>query len=330
MTVAGGPVHGEPGILDEQAAWLLLTVGDRRQHGGNDGYADELGVGYRWDSTVPHHADIKPGDAVIFWDKNSSLGASIIEEIKVGTATKLLKKCPSCGKAGIKRRAAMQPAYKCYKCGTTFDEPTIQWKLVTTYLSRHDVGWVDLPGVVAGKDLRLMCEDPGSQQSMRPFKWGAFVRALKVDGVAHSLDAINSSAKRIGGGHNLRTVRVRIGQPRFRKALVNKHGETCAFVGATPLEALEAGHLYSYAREAVHHTDGGLLLRRDIHRLFDLGFLAVNPSTWTIWVSPALASFAGYAELAGQSLNVDLSSGQRDWLKSHWKDHVVLEPIAHP
>ena len=38
-------------------SWLLLSVGEDRQHGGNDGYNDDPALTYRWDSRTP---DIAP------------------------------------------------------------------------------------------------------------------------------------------------------------------------------------------------------------------------------------------------------------------------------
>ena len=39
-------------------AWLALTVGEDRQHGGNDGYDDSPSSHYSWDETVPNHAAV--------------------------------------------------------------------------------------------------------------------------------------------------------------------------------------------------------------------------------------------------------------------------------
>ena len=63
---------------------------------------------------------------------------------------------------------------------------------------------------------------------------------------------------------------------------------------------LKAGQLYSYAALARHHEHGGLLLRRDIHRLFDDGEPPVNPSTLRIDVSSRIAQFHNYAALHGE------------------------------
>lgn len=63
--------------------------------------------------------------------------------------------------------------------------------------------------------------------------------------------------------------RVRKGQSRFRKALQNLYGSRCAFTG-TPEEAvLEACHIISHSKTGDNSLDNGLLLRSDIHVLFD-------------------------------------------------------------
>lgn len=304
-----------------QTAWLLLSVGEDRQHGGNEGYNDDPAVTYRWDSTVAHHADIAPGDTIVLWDKKTSIGASVIESIETGSKSKTLNKCPHCGKAGIKARKDKAPKYKCYKCGGVFDKPKTQRKNVITYETRHDIAWVDLAGVLSGPQLRNLCKDPKSQQSMRPLQWEALRNAVKAAGQGPVLDALTSSSARITGGHKERTVRVRVGQPQFRKTLIAKYGPVCAFTGTGPLTTLEAGHLYSYAKSGEHHTDGGLLLRRDVHRLFDLGFLAVDPMTLKIDVHADLHDFPVYKSLDGCALHVALTKRQKDWLEHHWSAH---------
>lgn len=151
----------ESSPLGAANCWLLLTVGENRQHGGNDGYDDDPRITYRWDSTVPHHAALSPGDAIVLWDKKTSIGASVIEDIHHGTTVKTLNRCPSCRKASIKARRTMLPTYLCNRCGETFNHPENIRKEVTTYETHHDVAWVDLEGVLTGAQLRNLCRDPG-------------------------------------------------------------------------------------------------------------------------------------------------------------------------
>src|SRR5687768_10372139 len=124
-------------------AWLCIAAGQDRQHGGNDGYDDIPSQCYRWDDTVPHHGDIRPGDTIALWDKRQLLGASVIEEIRESEATKLVRRCPRCAGAHIKPRKTLDPRWRCFGCSTNFDDPVIEMKEVDAYESRHEVGWVE-------------------------------------------------------------------------------------------------------------------------------------------------------------------------------------------
>src|SRR5689334_8841322 len=106
-------------------AWLVLAAGDDRQHGGNDGYADEPSTTYTWDDTVPNHAALEPGDALAIWDKRGLIGASVIERIDTGTAEKTLYRCPTCRGAHIKRRRTLSPAWRCFRCAENFEKPLL-------------------------------------------------------------------------------------------------------------------------------------------------------------------------------------------------------------
>ena len=63
--------------------------------------------------------------------------------------------------------------------------------------------------------------------------------------------------------------RVRKGQSRFRKALHTLYGSRCAFTGTDEVTVLEACHIISHAKTGDNSLDNGLLLRSDIHVLFD-------------------------------------------------------------
>jgi DNA-directed RNA polymerase subunit RPC12/RpoP len=304
-------------------AWLLLAVGDDRQHGGNDGYDDEPDVHYSWDSTVPNHGSLQKGDLIALWDKRRLIGVSTIEDISKGSKEKLLYRCSECGLAGIKSRKTKFPRYKCYECKAEFENPTSKVEQVTTYRSRHDAGWKNLDGVLSGPELRELCESPKSQLSLRPLRWADFAREIAARA---GLDVVGQVERRSPstltvGGHSLATVRVRRGQRAFRENLLQQYGPRCAFTGDAPASVLEAGHLYSYASLGTHHEHGGLLLRRDIHRLFDDGHLAVNPRSLRASVSPTLLRFPQYAALHDRPLTVNLKPTQIRWLTGHWNLH---------
>ena len=73
-----------------------------------------------------------------------------------------------------------------------------------------------------------------------------------------------------------RTVRPRLGQGTFRYALEQAYGQ-CAVTGEHSLPALDAAHIVPYGDGGDHALENGLLLRADIHRLFDRGYVTVTP-----------------------------------------------------
>lgn len=311
-------------------SWLLLAVGENRAFGSNDGYQDEPEAHYAWDSTVPNHARLAPGDAVVLWDKHTSIGMSVIESIESRPATKTVYSCPSCGMAHIKARRTKTPRYKCFRCHAEFEVPSSELKQVTKYTSSHANAWVDLAGLLSGAQLRVACYSPKSQLSMRPLDWELFKASAADAHVPEILTVIEAASAMIIGGHQTRNVRVRLGQAAFRRALIGRQGPVCAFTGAAPVPTLEAAHLYSYAKVGEHHQHGGLLMRRDLHRLFDLGLISVNPASLTISVAGSLASYPLYAELDGQTLAVTVTRAQTEWLQEHWNEHRVENAQVQP
>lgn len=254
-----------PIVRAMERSWLVLAAGDDRQHGGNDGYDDDPAWVYRWDDTVPNHAAMTAGDAIVLWDKRSLIGASVIEHVDEGTAIKNVYRCSNCGRGHIKRRKHKEPQWRCFDCFTNFDSPLVESRSVHTYDSRHDVGWVDLSGVLTGAQLRQLCVSPKSQLSLRPLRWSDFGASVKAVLPGTPLTVLEFRGERIRGGHTRATVRVRLGQAAFRTRLVAEYGPVCAITGPAPLATLEAGHLYSYADVGQHDDHGGLLLRRDVH-----------------------------------------------------------------
>jgi ribosomal protein L37AE/L43A len=300
---------------------LALAVSGRTQHGGNDGYSDDPQNSYTWDSTVQLHDAIRPGDVIAIWDKKLLLGVSVIEDIERSQTDKRVYKCPSCTKAGIKARQTKSPLYMCYKCKAEFDVPTSKPVHVTSYRSHHGGGWVGLEGALTGPQLRSLCLSPKSQLSFRELKWEAFCGALQDADLDPQIELVGSVARQVRSGHRPSWVRVRIGQSDFRRELRSQFGDVCAFTGPAPSAALEACHLYSYAAHGKHHEDGGLLLRADLHTLFDTGVIAVEPSTECINVSEEIRQFSEYARLHGDSIKVELTARHRRWLLEHWRFH---------
>ena len=74
-----------------------------------------------------------------------------------------------------------------------------------------------------------------------------------------------------------RPVAPRLGQGTFRVSVTDAYGRACAATNEHSLPALEAIHIRSYAREGPHEVRNGILLRADLHRLYDIGYITVTP-----------------------------------------------------
>jgi len=302
----------------QDVAWLCLTKPTNSFVAERDGYSDEIGSRYSWDNTVPNHAKPKAGDIVGIWDGTELLGISQIESIDVSASSKNRRRCPNdtCRSTDVRRRKGSTPIYKCGKCQFEFDTPNAEEIQVAVYTADFEAGWTKTQHIDASA-CRTLSLKRDSQHSIRE----AHAPALQaiVDGMPSRL---NSRFKRrnstVTGGHKLATVSIRVGQGAFRKSVLEKFSSVCAFTGLNHEAALEAAHLYRYSEHGTHHNNGGLLMRRDVHRLFDLGLIAVDYSTKTIDIHPELSPATEYKALHKQPLKVKISAAHWAWLALHW------------
>ncbi len=72
-------------------------------------------------------------------------------------------------------------------------------------------------------------------------------------------------------------IRPRLGQGAFRVLVTDIYDRRCAVTRERTLPALEAAHIRPYSEGGAHEARNGLLLRRDIHSLFDSGYVTVTP-----------------------------------------------------
>lgn len=309
-------------------SWLLLLKQENRVFAGNFGYEDEAEKFYSWDSTVPNHEKLQPGDKIVLWNGKYSLGVSSIASIAIKeNQRKERRRCPFCKTTDIRERKTIKPKFKCGKsaCGKEFDETQVEIESIKirTYRSNHEVGWVDLNGKYSDIELRESCLGFKNQHSLRRLDWNKFTDLIKGEEIEKEVNQrtnyVTNTIKQVPGGIKFRLTKVRIGQGAFRKNLLEKFKNCCAFTGLCPEQSLEAAHLYSYAGLERHEEGGGLLLRRDMHRLFDLGLILINPKTLKINIADTLRGFDTYADLNGKSLHVEIGNGERKWLKLHWK-----------
>jgi len=99
-----------------------------------------------------------------------------------------------------------------------------------------------------------------------------------------------------------RDVLLRQGQPPFRAALMDAYERRCAVTGTDVEQVLQAAHIVGYAESGDNALGNGLLLRADIHDLFDRGLLWISASS-KVAVAPELSATV-YGALDGKALRL--------------------------
>lgn len=116
-------------------------------------------------------------------------------------------------------------------------------------------------------------------------------------------------------------VRPRLGQGGFRLEVASAYENACAVTTEHSLPALEAAHIRRYSEERRHEVQNGLLLRSDIHRLFDRGYVTVTPD-YTFQVGDRLRhdfkNGKSYYGLAGRKITLPKNP-------TAWPDRERLE-----
>lgn len=95
----------------------------------------------------------------------------------------------------------------------------------------------------------------------------------------------------------------RQGQSAFRQALMMAYDYQCAVTGCDVRDTLQAAHIVPVSATGQHHVQNGLLLRADIHNLFDRGLLTIDDK-YTVSLHPSIRSSVIYKSLHGKKLAV--------------------------
>lgn len=101
----------------------------------------------------------------------------------------------------------------------------------------------------------------------------------------------------------------RQGQPAFRRELLKAYGERCAITGCDQQQVLDAAHIIAYSGPETNHVQNGLLLRTDIHTLFDLRLIAIDTASMTVLVHHSLEG-TEYELLSGLPLRQPATESQ--------------------
>lgn len=106
----------------------------------------------------------------------------------------------------------------------------------------------------------------------------------------------------------MRQIMTRRGQQDFRQLLLLAYAGCCAISGCPDTEVLEAAHITPHGDTQDYRVSNGLLLRADLHRLFDLSLVSIDPNTGHVVVATHLSALYQAYHGKAMSLPVDTAN----------------------
>lgn len=124
-----------------------------------------------------------------------------------------------------------------------------------------------------------------------------------------------------------RAIKVRLGQPKFRNALLAAYKSRCAVSGCDVIQLLEAAHVRPYSNYGEYSIKNGILLRSDLHTLFDRGLLKISPKTRKVVLHRSITD-QQYRRFHGRQIiepakvddRIDSTNLSARWAKTIWTE----------
>lgn len=123
-------------------------------------------------------------------------------------------------------------------------------------------------------------------------------------------------------------IRARRGRTGLRQRLLKSYGERCALTGPCVRELLEVAYFVPFPEGGeVHEPENAVLMRSDLHTLWDLNLIGVQPGTLRVAIAPRLADTV-YRQLVGREVlsRIDGSGLVDSAVEERWS----MFTSAHP
>lgn len=286
-------------------AWAFKAI-DKNEliYRGNNGYEGDPKSSYSYDNYVANHKQVREGDIALIYNRSYIIGVSKINNIKAYESLKEINKCPEpqCDAKKLRTRTNKHPEWRCSN-GHEFTTPLKVSIPVKKYIAYYSDDFIEIkePYLLLEKNIIRHNKQLSIQEVYLPWAQGFLDREppSKFNEENKNI-SFNSEDLRM---RLSRIIKMRRGQKSFRANLLN-HSQNCAISGCKITEILEAAHVFPYRNETHNQISNGILLRSDIHGLFDLDFIAIHPTKKTIHLSTEIVN-SEYSHLEGGKINTN-------------------------
>jgi len=187
-------------------------------------------------------------------------------------------------KNGVSSLEELLARVRQYRSGDIGLDPIIGCNVLVEPFFLDQKHWIPIPksfalNIVSGKTYDTTNEEGAAL-------WESVRRAMSERPRMQepAIPGLESEQPRFGEEYLARS---RLGQGAFRVLVTDAYQRRCAVTGERTLPVLEAAHIQPYSRQGPHRISNGILLRSDLHKLFDLGYVTVTPEL-RLEVSPRL------------------------------------------
>lgn len=262
-------------------------------------------AGYSFGDHTPHHRHVSVHDIFFIRSQTQLLAIGRVQRIESGSAEKSVQRCPTCGTGQLGFRSTRTNSYRCLY-GHEFSQPVSSTRSGMEYKAFFGLDYIEISARIEAAELRPFELTNSRQLSLRPCDVDGLMRyVLRRDrnaaatlkdwlaartltladddaDVAEPTDVLDEREHRYLG------IRLRRGRKIFRDELMRRYGARCMISGCTTAALIEAAYIQPESVPKFNNPTNGLLLRCDLHTLFDLNLLGVDPDRLVAAVHPDL------------------------------------------
>ncbi len=296
---------------------------------------------YTYQTNDRSKKQIAANDILFLRDEKRLLAVAHVQSVSTRESERIVATCPVCGVAKIETRKKRDIPYRCFN-GHQFSVRTEERHptVVHTAYFAHECLRVTAPieplelrpfEATSSRHVKLRLADIAGicgyvarrDHNVAPILM-TWLRSRTLEltdreadtATISPLPAVDESER------PFQAIRARRGITSFRDKLINRYGPRCMISGCGVLALLEACHVGKYRGPEDNHPANGILLRSDLHTLFDLDLIGVNPDDAVVAIHPDLAN-TEYAKFAGTRILPVADKGiDARALRSRWECFV--------
>ena len=312
--------------------WIAVTPLPDAERSAQNSWA-----AYTYETDDRSKKNVAANDLLFLRDQKRLLGVARVESVSTEKREHLVPKCPVCGVGKIEARKKQQVTYRCFH-GHQFEAPVEAPQSTVVHIASFSHDYVRISALIEPAELRpfeltnsrhvklKQCEISGicgyvsrRDHTVSPTLKG-WLRSRAVSLGDADADAANALAVVSYDEQDrpFQAIRQRRGLATFRDKLITRYGARCMISGCSVMALLEACHVSRYQGPEDNHPANGLLLRADLHTLFDLDLIGLSPADMEVRIHPDLndteyEKFAGLRLMLGGEKGIDMRAVRARW-----------------